>query len=105
VNIQQTKTHSIQNLKKTHDGELRDPENDNNTTIITPEIPHFFRQIKPTIKFQECQQKLTAKLTTHDYPASYSEVNSTIHLDKPILLIRKSTSNPDIMYLQKREDP
>jgi hypothetical protein len=40
-------------------------------------------------------------VTTYDDAGSYSNVNSTAHLDEPILLVRKSTSNPDTMYLHK----
>jgi hypothetical protein len=40
-------------------------------------------------------------MTTYDDPGSHRKVVCAAHLDKPILIVRKSTIQPDTMYLHE----
>jgi hypothetical protein len=59
------------------------------------------REFKPTKKYTEYKQQLTAKLTAREDFVKYREENKTKFLNNPSLLARKSSTDSDTLDLQK----
>jgi hypothetical protein len=58
-----------------------------------PARSKYGREFKPTIRYKECIQQLSAKFTTREDFVEYSEEDKTRFLNNPILLARKSSTD------------
>jgi hypothetical protein len=68
---------------------------------VKPTTTRYGCRIKPTAKYQEYKQQLTANTTILSNSIDYNEEDKTEYLDDPFLLAQKSSTDPDILYLHK----
>jgi len=79
---------------------------ENSTIISSPKQSKYRQQYKPTEKYKEYLDEIrhtahTSTMSTVDDPAAYHEIDKMQEYDHPILYARKSTTDPDTLYLHE----